>query len=217
MAKPSGGSTSPLEKHAEFLLALIAERPDTTLDEIVVAKRKRRIPAAAAQCGGSSLGATSASKKTLYAAEQKRVDVARARRRWMRDQGMFDPARLVFIDETSTNTAMVRLRGRAPRGARLVDYAPHGAWKDSHLRGRPATTRDDPPFVIEGAMNGPMFLAYVKQYLVPTLKRGEIVRMDNLPVQKVAGVAEAIEGGGCDTHLSPEIFAGPQPDRTGLQ
>jgi hypothetical protein len=61
-----------------------------------------------------------------YAAEQKRADVARARRRWMREQGMFDPARLVFIDETCTNTAMVRLRGRAPRGERLVGYAP--AW-----------------------------------------------------------------------------------------
>src|SRR5262249_6102333 len=62
----------------------------------------------------------------LYAAEQKRADVARARRRWMREQGMFDPARLVFIDETCTNTALVRLCGRAPHGERLVGYAPHG-------------------------------------------------------------------------------------------
>jgi len=52
-----------------------------------------------------------------------------ARRRWMREQGMFDPARLVFIDETSTNTAMVRLRGRCPRGIRLIDHVPHGHWK----------------------------------------------------------------------------------------
>src|SRR5271167_5130915 len=56
--------------------------------------------AAAARCGASSSGTISASKKTLYAAEQKRADVARARRRWMREQGMFDPARLVFIDES---------------------------------------------------------------------------------------------------------------------
>jgi transposase len=52
------------------------------------------------------------------------------------------------------------------------------------------------PFVIEGAMNGPMFLAYVQQCLVPTLKRGEIVLMDNLPVHKIAGVAAAIEAAG---------------------
>jgi hypothetical protein len=55
---------------------------------------------------------------SVYAAEQRRADVIRARRRWMRKQDMFDPARLVFIDETCTNTAMVRLRGRAPRGDR---------------------------------------------------------------------------------------------------
>ena len=52
------------------------------------------------------------------------------------------------------------------------------------------------PFVIEGAMNGPVFLAYVQQCLVPTLKRGETVLMDNLPVHRVAGVAEAIEAAG---------------------
>jgi hypothetical protein len=77
----------------------------------------------------------------------------------MREQGMFDPARLVFIDETCTTTAMVRLRGRAPRGERLVDYAPHGHWKTitfvGDLRQRGMTA----PFVLEGAMNGPMFLA----------------------------------------------------------
>ena len=97
---------------------------------------------------------TSALKKTLYAAEQKRAEVARARRRWMREQGLFDPARLVFLDETSTNTAMVRLRGRCRRGERLVDYAPHGHWKTitfvAGLRQRGMTA----PFVLEGAMNG---------------------------------------------------------------
>ena len=66
------------------------------------------------------------------------------------------------------------------------------------------------PFVIEGAMNGPMFLAYVKQCLVPTLKRGEIVLMDNLPVHKVAGVAEAIEAAGATLIYLPKY----SPDLT---
>ena len=109
---------------------------------------------------------------------------------------MFDPARLVFIDETCTNTAMVRLRGRSLRGERLIDYAPHGHWKTitfvAGLRMRGMTA----PFVLEGAMNGSMFLAYVKQCLAPTLKRGDIVVMDNLPVHKVAGVQQAIEAAG---------------------
>jgi transposase len=141
-------------------------------------------------------GTTSVLKKSLYAAEQKRAEVARARRRWMREQGMFDPARLVFIDETCTNTAMVRRYGRCPRGERLIGYAPHGHWKTitfvAGLRMRGMTA----PFVLEGAMNGPMFLLYVKRCLVPTLMRGDIVVMDNLPVHKVAGVAEAIEAVG---------------------
>ena len=125
----------------------------------------------------------------------------------MREQGMFDPARLVFIDETCTNTAMVRLRGRARRGERLVDYAPHGHWKTitfvAGLRNRGMTA----PFVLEGAMNGPMFLAYVKQCLVPTLKRDDTVIMDNLPVHKVTGVEQAIEAAGATLIYLPKYKA----------
>jgi transposase len=99
-AKPSGGSTSPLEKHAEFLLAVIAEQPDLTLDEIVAAMGKRRIAGSRKAVWRFFDRRNISFKKTLYAAEQKRADVARARRRWMREQGMFNPARLVFIDET---------------------------------------------------------------------------------------------------------------------
>src|SRR6202047_4324443 len=86
-------------------------------------------PVVAARCGASFSATRSASKKSLRAAEQERADVARARRRWMREQGLFDPAGLVFIDETSANTKMVRLYGRCVRGERLVDLEPHGHWK----------------------------------------------------------------------------------------
>jgi transposase len=135
----------------------------------------------------------------------------------MREQGMFDPARLVFIDENCTNTAMVRLRGRAPRGARLVDYAPQGHWKTITFVGGLRQRAMTAPFVLEGAMNGPMFLAYVKQCLVPTLKRGEIVLMDNLPVHRVAGVAEAIEGAGATLIYLPKYSPDLNPIEFGLQ
>ena len=135
----------------------------------------------------------------------------------MREQCMFDPARLVFIDETWTNSAMVRLCGRGPIGERLVDYAPHGHWKTITFVGGLRLRGMTAPFVLEGAMNGPLFLAYVKQCLVPTLKRGDIVVMDNLPVHKVAGVREAIEAGGGDTALFAALFARSQSDRDGLQ
>jgi transposase len=142
-------------------------------------------------------------KKALYAAEQKRAEVARARRRWMREQGRVDPARLVFIDETCTDTKMVRLCGRSPRGERLIGYAPHRHWRTvtfvASLRQRGITS----PFMLEDAMKGPMFLAYVKQCLVSTLKRGDIVAMDNLLVHGVAGVKQAIEAAGAMLRYLP--------------
>ena len=73
-AKPSGGSTSPLDKHAEFLLGLTVERPDMTLDEIVAAMPRAGIAGVAQRSGGSTNGTTSALKKSLYAAEQKRTE-----------------------------------------------------------------------------------------------------------------------------------------------
>src|SRR6478672_9256029 len=134
----------------------------------------------------------SALKKSLHAAEQKRADVARARRRWRREQGMLDPARLVFIDETATSTNMVRLRGRCPRGERLVASVPHGHWKTMTFV---AGLRHDgivAPFVIDGAMNGPIFLAYIAQRLARSLDRRAIIIMDNPPAHIVAGVIDAI-------------------------
>jgi transposase len=106
---------------------------------------------------------------------------------------MFDPARLVFIDETAASTNMVRLRGRCPRGERLVSSVPHGHWKTITLV---AGLRQDAivaPLVIDGPLDGRIFRTYVERCLAPTLDRGDIVFMDNLPSHKVAGVTEAIE------------------------
>jgi transposase len=132
-------------------------------------------------------------KKSLRATEQQRPDVARARRKWMREQFMLSSARLIFIDETATSTNMVRLRGRCHRGERLVGSVPHGHWKTITLV---AGLRNDgivAPFVIDGPINGNIFLTYVKKCLAPTLDRGDIVIMDNLPAHKVTGVLQAIE------------------------
>jgi len=122
--------------------------------------------------------------------------VTRARRRWMREQGMFDPARLVFIDETSTNTIMVRLRGRCPRGIRLIDLVPHGHWKITTFVAGLRCDAITAPFVIDRPMNGAIFRAYLKHCLIPTLTPGDIVIMDNLPAHKVTGVRDAIEAAG---------------------
>ena len=119
--------------------------------------------------------------------------MARARRRWMREQGMFDPARLVFIDETSTNTAMVRLRGRCSRGERLIGRVPQGHWKTITFVAGLRHDKMVAPFVVDGPMTRATFLAYLEQCLRPTLKRGDIVIIDNLPAHKGVAVEKAIK------------------------
>jgi transposase len=106
---------------------------------------------------------------------------------------MLDPARLVFIDETAVSTNMVRLRGRAPRGTRVIGTVPLGAWETLTFVGALRHNKMTAPMVIEGAMTGEMFRAYVEQCLVPTLRRNDIVVMDNCRVHLVVGIREAIE------------------------
>lgn len=139
---------------------------------------------------------TSPSKKTAHASEQARPDVAARREAWFAQQPDLDPARLVFIDETGASTKMARLRGRAPRGERCRAPVPHGHWKTTTFTGALRLSGMTAPMVLDGAMNGAAFLAYVEQVLVPTLAPGDIVVMDNLPAHKPAAVRAAIARAG---------------------
>ena len=105
---------------------------------------------------------------------------------------MLDPARLVFIDETAVSTNLVRLRGRASRGVRVVGHVPLGQWKTVTFVAGLRHNKLIAPMMIEGAMTGEIFLAYVNRCLVPALRRNDIVVMDNCRVHKVAGIQEAI-------------------------
>ena len=132
----------------------------------------------------------------MRAAEQDRPDVAAARTAWSQCQAELNPGRLLFIDETGTNTKMARLRGRAPRGERLAGKVPYGHWKTTTFVAALRSTALTALCVIDGPMNGNAFLAYVEQILVPTLRPGDIVVLDNLGAHKVPGVREAIEAAG---------------------
>jgi transposase len=159
---------------------------------------------AAARFGGFLIAMTSRSKKSLRAAEQHRADVARARRRWIRQQGYLDTTRLVFIDETAITINMVRLRGRCPRGERLISHVPQGAWKTITFVAALRHNKMVAPMVLDGPINGAAFVAYIEQCLAPTLKRGDIVVIDNLPAHKVAGVKDAIEAAGATLQYLPQ-------------
>jgi transposase len=160
-------------------------------------------PRRTARCAGSFSGTGSASKKTLRAAEQDRPDVAAARQAWQATQGTLDPARLVFVDETGANTKLARTRGRGPRGKRVHGKAPWGHWQTTTFVGSLRAGGMTAPMVIDGAMNGPAFLAYVRHVLAPSLTPGDIVVLDNLGAHKVAGVRAAIEAAGATVRYLP--------------
>jgi transposase len=132
----------------------------------------------------------------LHADEQERADVQAARRAWSEAQPEMDIEKLVFIDETWISTSMTRHYGRAPRGRRCMASAPHGHWETTTFVAGLRHQQLTAPLVAEGPMDGEMFLAYVRQFLCPTLRPGDIVILDNLSSHKVAGVKQAIAAAG---------------------
>jgi len=98
---------------------------------------------------------------------------------------------------------MVRHYGRSPCGKRLVASVPHGHWKTLTLVAALRVDRMTAPYTIDGAIDGPSFLAYVEQVLAPTLHKGDIVFMDNLRAHKIVGVREAIEAMGAELEYLP--------------
>ena len=137
-----------------------------------------------------------ASKKTLFAIEQARADMARRRRRWRSWQGRFDPRRLVLIDETWIKTNMAPLRGWGPRGECLRGFAPQGRWRTQTFLGPLRCDRLTAPCVFDGPINGECFRAYVEQQLLRILRAGDIVIMDNLGSHKATALRRAIKAVG---------------------
>lgn len=122
---------------------------------------------------------------------------------WFESQIDLDPDRLVFIDETWASTNMVRLRGRAPRGERLRAAVPHGHWKTTTFVAGLRNSGMVAPMLLDGPINGIAFQAYVDQVLVPELRSGDVVVMDNLSSHKGARVRAAIEATGASLLYLP--------------
>jgi transposase len=130
--------------------------------------------------------------------------VAEARERWKAAQGSLDPKALVFIDETGTNTKMVRAYGRCPKGRRLIGKQPFGHWKTTTFTAALRCVGIIAPWVLDGPMNRNAFLVYVDKVLGPTLVERDIVVMDNLPAHKGEAVRRRIEATGAKLlFLSP--------------
>ncbi len=142
-------------------------------------------------------------KKTAHASEQDRPDILKRREDWFDGQLDLDPERLVFIDETWASTNMARRYGRAPRGERLRVGVPHGHWKTTTFVAGLRLTGMVAPMVLDGPINGVSFQAYVDQVLVPDLRPGDIVIMDNLGSHKGRAVRAAIKRAGARLMFLP--------------
>jgi transposase len=144
-----------------------------------------------------------AQKKTLIASEQDRPDVAAAREKWRHEQQNLSPEKVIFIDETWAKTCMTRTYGRSRIGTRLIEKVPSGRWQTTTFLGAMRADGFIAPLTVDGAINGELFLGWVQQHLVPALRPGDIVVMDNLSSHKVMGVRKAIEAAGAELRYLP--------------
>jgi transposase len=188
-----GRRTLLTEERKQRLQRLLSKQPDATLAELG-ARMDRPFRTSTMDLWLQKLGWRY--KKTLFAAEQNRPDVAEKRAKWHERLAVGTAARLVFVDESGASTKMTRLRGRALGGQRLVARIPHGHYQTSTLISGIRLNGPCAPWLFDGPMNGEMFLAWVRQGLAPTLQKGDLVILDNLATHKIRGIVEAIEAAG---------------------
>jgi transposase len=129
--------------------------------------------------------------------------VARRRRLWQRHQGKVDAGKLIFFDETWAKTKMTRLHGRCAKGQRLIAKVPHGHWKTLIFVAGLRCDGMVAPCVFDRPINAISFLAWVVHFLVPILRPGDIVVMDNLSSHKAVAVRQAIRAAGAKLFFLP--------------
>jgi transposase len=146
-------------------------------------------------------------KKTLGATERNEEKRSAFRERL---EGV-DPERLVFVDESSTNIAMVPRYARAPKGERAFGKAPRNWGKNVTLISSITLSGMGPSMSIQGSSDTESFSLYMREILAPSLKSGQIVLMDNLSVHKAGWVRDLIERKGCRLWLLPSYSPDMNP------
>lgn len=130
--------------------------------------------------------------------------MARRRARWLRYQRRIDGKRLVFVDETWATTNMTRSYGWAPRGQRLVASVPHGERKTVTFLAGLRHDRIVAPCVIDGPIDRASFLAWLEQFLIPTLRPGDVIVADNLSSHKGSAIRSAVRRAGLHLLFLPQ-------------
>ena len=142
-------------------------------------------------------------KKSPYAAEQDTPELKALREAWRNEIATVDPSRLVFLEESGTNTQMARRYGRAPRGERIREPIPQGHYKTITLTAAVRLDGVGACLTFDGATDAACFEAYIGRCLVPTLKPDDIVIMDNLPCHKSAETSRLIRSAGAEVRYLP--------------
>ncbi|AWM35633.1 Transposase [Gemmata obscuriglobus] len=202
-----------LDAQAERIREAITATPDRTLEELKV-KLGVTVSLGTLWRAVAKLGLTV--KKVQRASKQERPDVKQKRADWKAAQPAPDVDKVVFIDETWARTNMTRRYGRSPKGERLVCPAPHGHWKTTTFVAALRADGVAAPMVIDGAMTGDLFVADVKQILVPTLRPGDVVVMDNVICHKRVAARQAIEAAGGPGAAPATVQPRPEPHRVGV-
>ena len=135
-------------------------------------------------------------KKSLRATEQDREDVRLKRWFWQKAQSSMNLEKLVFIDESGAKTNMTRLYGRAQAGQRAVDNAPAGHWCTTTMISSVRLDGSTACMVVDGATTKDIFKAYVENILLPTLRPGDVIVLDNLSSHKNQEVRDLVESVG---------------------
>jgi transposase len=139
----------------------------------------------------------------VFAQEQERPKTARFRARWKEHQHKIDPRRLVFVDETWIKTNMTRMRGWSKRGSPLQAKVPYGSWQTLTFMAGLRLDRIDAPWVLDGPINRESFDSWVETQLLPLLKPGDIVVLDNLSSHKSKRARKALKAAGAHLFFLP--------------
>jgi transposase len=143
--------------------------------------------------------APDAQKKSLIAREQQ----ADARAAYQAEIIQHDPATLVFLDETNLSLRLTPLRGRCPRGERLVERVPRGRWESVTYLATISLAGIGPSVLLPGALDRRALEVFVAEQLAPALTPGQTVIWDNLAVHKSARAQALIEAAGCRLRFLP--------------
>ncbi|WP_244561560.1 IS630 family transposase [Ensifer aridi] len=170
-----------------------------TLDELCVELAERGVVVHRSTVGRLLHRLGLSHKKSLQASEQRRPEIARARDLWVRRRRPFFNkalARLIFVDETSTNTKLTKRCGWSPKGQRYRAHAPFGSWKTQTFIAGLRSHGMAAPFIVNAPMNRRISEAWIETQLLPTLSPGDVVILDNVGFHKSGRAEQMVKAKG---------------------